>query len=125
MAQRFLRAGQHGLFIASLNIDDAVRRQASLGQRGREQILPGANPENGPPGTGRDPGAEQGSGGSVDASLPATGQPGINRRQTKGQNAAIQAGLAFNLGDLRTQGRYGGRVPQGGLQGKCSPYVLF
>jgi len=40
MPQPFLETGKQGLLISGLDINDPVRRQASLGDGGRKQILP-------------------------------------------------------------------------------------
>ena len=46
MAQAFLYASKHGLVVAGLDIDDAVRCEARLGQRWSEQIRPRDDPKH-------------------------------------------------------------------------------
>lgn len=59
MTQPFLGAGERGSVVASLEINDAVRRQPRLGQRRREQIGLGETPQDHAAGSGGDPGDEQ------------------------------------------------------------------
>ncbi len=59
MAQALFHAGEHGLVIAGLDIDHAVRDQPRLRHRRREQIGSGEAPEHLAATPRGNPGAEQ------------------------------------------------------------------
>lgn len=46
MTQALFDAGEHGLVVARFDINDAVWREARLGQRWSEQVRPGDDPEH-------------------------------------------------------------------------------
>ena len=73
MPQPFLETGQHRLLVAGLDIDHAVGREAGLGERRREEVLPGDAPQNLARGARGDPGGEQRRGRAIDRAVAAAG----------------------------------------------------
>jgi hypothetical protein len=71
MAQTFLETGQHRLLVARLDINDTIRGQADLRQRGREQIGLGHAPQHLAGGPCGDTGCEQCCCRTVDRTFPA------------------------------------------------------
>ena len=73
MTHAFLETGQHGLLVAGVDVDDAIRGETDLGQGRREQILPGDAPQDLALGPRRDAGREQSRRGAVDGGVAAAG----------------------------------------------------
>lgn len=73
MAKSLLETGQDGLFVAGLDMDDPVGRQASLGQRRGEEVLAGDAPEHLAAGPCGNAGGEQRRGRAVDGAGAAAG----------------------------------------------------
>lgn len=71
MPQTFLNAGEHGLVVAGLDVDDPVGGQACLGQRWCEQVRASDNPEHLALGAGGNAGCKQGGGSAVDSAVTA------------------------------------------------------
>ncbi len=125
MAQTFLDTGEHGLVVASFDIDDAVGRKTGLGQSRSEQIRSGDDPEDLAPCAGGDTGRKKCSGRAVDRAVTAPGDL-VQRaeRQAPAGESRVHLGdserkyrfyapaSAFDLLDLRAQGFDGGLGPQ-------------
>ena len=73
MPQPFFHAGEKRLVIASFNVDDAIGRQAGLGNCGSEQVRSRDAPEYLALGAGSDAGAEQRGSGAIDRAIAAAG----------------------------------------------------
>lgn len=121
MTKTFLETGKNGGFIAGLDIDYPARRQASLGERGREEILARDAPENPAAHSGGDAGRPEGGSSAVDSSVgptchlmqspkrqPSSRQHPIDLRDAERQNFAPACGSALEprdafpkLGDMR------------------------
>ena len=99
MPNAFLETCQHRLLVAGVDVDDAVRVKADLGQRRREQVLPRDAPKNFAPGARCDPGREQCRSGTVDGGIstagnfvqrpdrqPTTGKVGVDGIDTERQD---------------------------------------
>lgn len=100
VAQRFLKAGKDCLFVACLDIDHAIRRQAGLGQGGREQVRSSNAPEHHAARSGRNPGGEQRCRRTVNGAVAAARH--LMQRAT-GQSASRKARI--HLGDPEGQHR--------------------
>jgi len=88
MTQAFFQAGEHGLVVACFDIDDAVRREARLGQRWSEQVWPGDDPEHLASRPGGYSAGKQRRSGSVDRTVTPAGD---FVKRTKSQAAGRQA----------------------------------
>lgn len=73
MTKAFLHAGEDSLVIACLDIDHPVGLQTGLSASGRKEVRTGDAPEDFPTGAGGYSSAEQSRGGTVDRTVPATG----------------------------------------------------
>ncbi len=73
MPQPFFHAGEKRLFIAGFDIDDAIGRQARLGDRGSEQVRSRDAPEDLALGASGDAGAEERGSGAIDRAVAAAG----------------------------------------------------
>lgn len=73
MTQAFFDAGEHGLVVARFDIDDAVRREARLGQRRSEQVRPGDDPEHLASRPGGDSTGKERCSGSIDRAVTPAG----------------------------------------------------
>jgi len=71
MPQPFFHACEKRLVVASFNIDDAIGRQARLGDCGSEQVRSRDAPEDLTLGAGSDAGAEQRGNGAIDRAVAA------------------------------------------------------
>lgn len=124
MAQPFLHAGQHGLVIASFEIDYAIGRETSLSDRRREEIWTSDAPEDLALGSSRDARAEQSCRRPIDRAIPApcdlmqgakrqpaTGESRVDVGNPKRENRFGAPASAFDLFDLRAQRFYGGFGP--------------
>lgn len=97
MPQTLFEASENRLVIASLDIDDPVRRQTGLGEGGGEEVGPRDAPEDFAAGPCRDPSGEEDSRRAVDGAVAATrhlmqrtageppvGKPGVDSGHSKG-----------------------------------------
>lgn len=73
MAKPFLETGEHGGFIARLNIDDAAGKQPGLSERRRKEILPGDAPEHLAFGARGNAGGKERRRGAIDRPVAAAG----------------------------------------------------
>lgn len=73
MTQAFFDAGEHGLVVARFDIDDAVRREARLGQSWGEQVGPGDDPEHLASGPGGYAAGKKRCSGSIDRAVTPAG----------------------------------------------------
>ncbi len=95
MTDAFLETGEHRFLITGVDIDDAVGGETDLGQRRREQVLPGDAPKDLALGPSRDAGGEQGGRCAVDGGVAAAGdfvqrperQPAARQSAIDGRNA--------------------------------------
>ena len=124
VAQPLLKAGEDGLLVAALEIDDAVGLQAGLGERRREQVRAGDAPEHLAAGARGDPGGEQRGGRAVDRAVSAAGdlmqraareaaawKSRVHCGEPEGQHRCGAPVPAFDLPDLDAQRLEGGRGP--------------
>lgn len=65
MAKAFLETSHQGLFVAGLDIDDAIRPQPGVAERRCEQVRPRDAPEHGARQAGDDARREQCGGGAA------------------------------------------------------------
>ena len=120
MPQPFLHTGESRLVIASLDMDDAIRRQAGLFQARREQILLRDAPQHLAMRSRGDPGHETGRRRAVHRAIAAArdlmqtaksqstaGQFAVQRRNAEGQHFPRASAITFKLRDSRTKGRNG------------------
>lgn len=134
IGQGLLHGGKHVLLPIALDEDDAVRIEARLGQRREKQVWTRQTPDDLAFGAGRNPGNEQGGGGSIDgtdatacelmksaARKTASWQHGIDLGDTEGQafqwhrRATPKGGdTAAQIGyDVRACSRHRSRNPLG------------
>lgn len=73
MAKPFLETGEEGGLVPGLDIDDPIRPETRLTQGRSEQVGSGDAPEHLALPPGRDPGGEEGGGGSVHGFLSSAG----------------------------------------------------
>lgn len=73
MTQALFDAGEHGLVVARFDIDDAVRREACLGQRWSEQVRSGDDPEHLASRPSRYAAGKKRCSGSIDRAVTSTG----------------------------------------------------
>lgn len=73
MTQAFFDAGEQALVVARFDIDDAVWREACLGQRWSEQVRPGDDPEHLASRPGGYSTGKEGSSGSIDCAITPAG----------------------------------------------------
>ncbi len=106
MPDSFFETGEHRLLVAGVHVDDPVRGETDLGQRRREQILPGDAPQDLAFGSSGDAGGEQGRRRAVDGGI-ATSRHFVQRpeRQTATGKAAVDVIEAKRKYRSRTQGR--------------------
>ncbi len=71
MAQALFETGKHGLFVTSLDIDDAVASQSDMSDRRSKEVLPGDAPQDLAFGSRRDACRKQRRGGSINRSVAA------------------------------------------------------
>ena len=112
MAKALLHAGKHRAIVASLDVDDAVGRETSLGKRRGEQVRTHDAPQDFALGPGGDAGGEERRGGAVERPVssagdlmersqrePAPGQARVNGREFEGQHRIGATTAAFDGGD--------------------------
>jgi len=120
MPQPFLHAGKNRLVVPGLDMDDAIRGEASLFQTRREQILLRHTPQNLARCSSGYPGHETGGGRTVDSAISAardlmqtpkcqsaTWQPPIQNRHAEGQNLPRARTISLQLRDAFTQRQNG------------------
>lgn len=116
MAKAVLEAGEQGLLVTGLDVDDAAGREARLGDGGREQVLTGDAPQDLALGPRRDPGGEQGRGCPVHRTVPAAshfvqgadrqpaaGEPFVDRREPERKGLAVTRRDALEAADALAQ----------------------
>ena len=128
--QPLFKAGEDGLLVAALEIDDAVGFQAGLRERRGEKVRAGDAPEHFAARARGDPGGEERGGGAVDGAVapagdlmqraarePAAGSRESTAARPKGSTVGrAGAGLRFaGPGRAKTQGR------TGAAQRRCPP----
>jgi len=69
MTQTLFKAGEDGLFVRALEIDDAVRLQAGLGERRCKKVRPRDTPQHLTPCAGGDVCGEERGGGAIDCAV--------------------------------------------------------
>ena len=124
MSQPFFEAGEDGLLVAALEIDDAVCVQAGLRERRRKQVQSRETPEHFAVRAGGDPCGKKRSGCAVNRAVAApsdlmqgakrqrpAGEPSVHRGDTEGQRRCCASVLALDLPDLGAQRLEGGRRP--------------
>lgn len=117
MAQALLEAGKNGLLVATLKVDDAIRRQARLREGRGEKIGVLQAPEHPPMRAGGNAGDEECRRRAIDHAVSAAGhlmqgtageaavrKMRIERRQAERQGRGRAPRLAFDLPDPSTQG---------------------
>ena len=122
MAQPFLETGQRCLFVLGFDINHSVRRQPRRGQTRAEQILIAHTPEDLPRHPRHDARREQGSGRTVQGTVPGAGnlvqgsqreapakQTRIHLGQPKGQNPGHAAVRRLKPADFFAQKIDGGQ----------------
>jgi hypothetical protein len=102
MPQSFLEAGEQGLLVAALDIDNAPEREPGLGEGRREQVGPRHAPQHLAAAARRDAGGEPSGGRAVLGAVAVAGdlmerpaqQPSfrknpVDHRQAEGQDCAL------------------------------------
>ena len=73
MPDAFLETREQGFVVAGIDVDDAVRGETDLGQRGRKEVLRCDAPEDFAACPRRDAGGEKGGGCTIDGRIAAPG----------------------------------------------------
>ena len=73
MTNAFLETRQHRFLVAGIDVDNAIRGETDLGQRGRKKILPRDAPEDFAVCPRRDAGGEKGGRCAIYGGIAATG----------------------------------------------------
>lgn len=112
MAQSFLETGKQCLFIACLDMDEAVRREAHLGKRRRKEIGTGHDPEYLPLRSGGDPRGKERRCCTIHRAVaascdlvqsskrqPSSPKPAVDLSHAKRQDAFGTPGTTFKVRD--------------------------
>jgi hypothetical protein len=124
--QTLLKAGEDGLLVAALEIDDAIGVQPGLRERRRKQIQSGETPEHLAARAGGDARGKEGGGRTVDRAVAAARdfmqcakrqraawEPRVHRWDSEWECRKGAPVLALDLPDLGAQRLEGGRRPHG------------
>jgi hypothetical protein len=117
MAQAFLETGENRLIIVPFQIDDAIGRQAGLGERRREEVGAREAPENLALGPRGDAGGEEGGGRPVDRAVAAAGdfmesalgQASARQARVQGGDSEGERRLGMPVSPTDRDGRAGSR----------------
>ncbi len=124
MPQALLNTGEDRLFVATLEVDDAVGFQTRLGKRRREQVWPGDTPEHFAPRARCNAGRKECGGGAIDRPVPAASdfmqrtareptvwKARVHCGETEGQHRCATPVPPLDLADLGAQGLDSGQRP--------------